>query len=295
MANDKLEDDLNEDHLDLEPNDGKDEGEGAKEKEVLSPQEGIEDLRRQLAAETKARKEAEDRERSAAQDNLRLRNEAQSSDLQTISSAIEVMRGNQNAAKQNLKKALAEGDVDAIADLNEEIAQNSIKLAQLDQGREALETRTRTPQAPADQVEALAVQLSPRSAAWVRNHPEYVKDPRKYQAMIGAHNVALGNGATVDTDDYFEQIERILNIASAQNVDTGEDDEDPMGDAAKVVQRRSSPSPAPVSRTTHTPTNERNNTIRLSAAEREMAANLGMTDEEYAKNKRMLIREGRIN
>jgi phage I-like protein len=59
----------------------------------------------------------------------------------------------------------------------------------------------------------------------------------------------------------------------------------PMSAAAqkKSVQ----PSPAPVSRGTSKP-----NVMRLTAAEAEMASALGMSPEEYAKNKALAQKEG---
>lgn len=299
MANEnELEDQIEE--LEDQIDDIKDEGEEdtSSKKEALKPEDGIEELRRQLASETEARKRSEALLSQEVQVNARLRSEAQNSDLQTITSAIEVVRSNQNNAKTALKKALADGDVDAIADLQEEIAVNSVRIAQLESGKESIEAQAKNPphqQTPVnDPVEALASQLSSRSAAWVRNHPEFAKDSRKYQAMIGAHNVAIGQGKAVDTDEYFTEIERVLGVTTTSKDEDNVDD-DPTRDAAKTVQRRSSPSPAPVSRTTTTTPEERKNTIRLSAAEREMASNMGMTEEEYAKNKRELVRQGRIN
>lgn len=298
MANEDELEDQTDDIIDDQIDGVKEEGEeeAPPKKEVLKPEDGIEELRRQLASETEARKRSEALLSQEVQANARLRSEAQNSDLQTITSAIEVVRSNQNNVKVALKKALADGDVDAIADLQEEIATNSVRLAQLESGKESLEAQAKNPPRQQtsgnDPVEALAGQLSARSATWVRNHPEFARDPRKYQAMIGAHNVAIGQGKAVDTDEYFTEIERVLGVTAKEE---NEDEDDPTRDAAKTVQRRSSPSPAPVSRTTTTTPEERKNTIRLSAAEREMASNMGMTEEEYARNKRELVRQGRMN
>lgn len=272
------------------------------ESKALSPDEGISQLQDQLAAEIKAREKAEadrdtaeNRAYTTEQDNYRLRGEAQNNDLQTITSAIEMVRSKQENTKTALKKALVDGDVDSIADLQEEIAKNANSIAQLEAGKEAIENKPKnTPNSQNDDaVESLAKQLSSRSARWVRDHPEYARDPKKYQAMIGAHNVAIGNGISVDSDEYFSEIERVLGVSSPASKQN--DDEDPLKDAAKTTSRRSSlPPAAPASRSASTPGNK-SNVVRLSAAEREMASDLGMTEEEYAKNKMDLVRQGRMN
>ena len=165
---------------------------------------------------------------------------------------------------------------------------------QLEQGKTALENAPKSnPAAVApisDPVEALASQLSPRSAAWVRSNPQYARDSRLYAKMIAAHNLIVADGISPDTDEYFEAVESILTprrTPSAQAAD------DPMSAAAKPVERRSAPASAPVSRT-GTP-GSRPNVVRLTAAEREMASMMGMTDQEYAKNKLALQREGKLN
>ena len=49
-----------------------------------------------------------------------------------------------------------------------------------------------------------------------------------------------------------------------------------------------------VSRAAPATTTPRANSVRLTASEREMAQMMGMTNEEYAKNKLMLIKEGKL-
>jgi phage I-like protein len=67
-----------------------------------------------------------------------------------------------------------------------------------------------------------------------------------------------------------------------------------MSTAASSTQRRSSPPAAPVSRSNNT-SGTRPNVVRLTAAEREMADNMGMKPEEYAKNKLALQKEGKLH
>lgn len=150
------------------------------------------------------------------------------------------------------------------------------------------------PQRPADPVEELASQLSPKSADWVRRNPQCVTDPRLYQKMVAAHNLAIADGYAPDTEDYFGFIEDTLKINRRQAPARAEaEDDEPMSSASKPVQRRSAPPAAPVTRA-GTASGQRPNVVRLSRAEAETARDLGMSEEEYARNKQLLQKEGRL-
>jgi len=165
-------------------------------------------------------------------------------------------------------------------------------LQQLQLGKEALEKEIKNPpqkqyQAPVDPVEQFASQLSPRSAAWVRAHPQCVTDPRLQQKMIAAHNIAVADGIPADSDDYFQFVEDTLKISPKRQ----EAQESAMSDASAPVQRRTAPPATPVSRSG---TGTGRQTARLTKEEAEMAKMMGQTPEEYAKNKLELIAAGRI-
>jgi len=143
-----------------------------------------------------------------------------------------------------------------------------------------------------DPVETLASQLSPRSAAWVRSHPEFARNERLTQKMIAAHNFVTADGMQPDTDEYFETVERLLGVrAPTASVEAAEA---PMSAAAAPAQRRSSPAAAPVSRSGTGTGGGGPNVVRLSADEREMAKMMNMTAEEYARNKLALIKDGKL-
>ena len=139
----------------------------------------------------------------------------------------------------------------------------------------------------ADPVEQLASQLSGPSAAWVRAHPEYARTPRLTQKMIAAHNLVTADGIASDTPEYFASVEKVLGIGAPV-------EEDALSSASAPAQRRSAPAAAPVSRT-GTATGTRPNIVRLSAEEREMAGMMGMSPEDYARNKVALKREGKLH
>jgi len=253
----------------------------------------LETLKSQLEEERKARLEAQRRASEAEYSAYEAKGEVQDTSLHLVSNAIDTVIQNNNILKANYRDAMAMGDFDTAADIQSEMSANAAKLLQLEQGKQALENQPRQP-APtpyvADPVEALASQLSPRSADWVRRNPQYATDPRLYQKMLAAHNLAMADDIPADSDDYFAAIEDTLRIRRQD--DSG--DYDAMADAAKPTQRRSAPPAAPVSRSGGGG-GSKPNRVTLTAAEREMASMMGMTPEEYGRNKLTLQKEGKLN
>ena len=238
-------------------------------------------LKEQLDRERKARAEAEKRANDASQTAYQYQTEAQDTNLHLVTNAIETVNQTNFILKANYREAMMQNDFDTAADIQAEMSSNAARLLQLEQGKQALETTPRY-EAPkpytADPVEALASQLSPRSADWVRSHPEFATDNRLYNKMLAAHQLAVSDGIAPDTDDYFDSIEATLRVRQRN------DGYDASEAAARPIQRRSAPPAAPVSRS-GTGDGSRPNRVTLSHEEREMAGMMGMTPEEYGRNK----------
>ena len=254
----------------------------------------LEELKAQLERERQARLEAEKRAHETESSLYQAKNENKSSNLHLVNNAIETVKQTNDVLKANYREAMSVGDYDAAADIQASMAENATKLMQLEQGRKALEKtpdyEIPEPYYSSDPVEALASQLSPRSAAWVRSHPEYATDTKLYQKMLAAHNLAVTDDIEPDSDEYFEAIETTLRIRNS----APSYEREATSQAAKTTQRRSSPPAAPVSRG-GSGTGSRPNVVRLTAEEREMASLMGMTDKEYAANKMALKKSGRMN
>lgn len=264
----------------------------------VSPEQGIKELRARLEQEQIARADAEKRAREMQNNANRANMEVQDTNLQLIHSAMENVKRNSDILKQHYAAALQAGAFDKAAEIQEHMGINSAKLLQLENGRAALQSRLENEKnqpAPqmADPVEQVASQLSPRSAAWVRNHPQCITDKRLYQKMVGAHNIAVADGYSPDTDEYFDFIENQMGFRRATRVTEVEVDE-PLSAASAPSVKRGAPPPAPSSRAASGNSGNKN-VVRLSSEEREMAQMMGMTPEEYGKNKLALKREGKLN
>jgi hypothetical protein len=256
--------------------------------DVVKPEEGIADLKRQLDEERARRAEVERRNHELAQQAHAARLDKEDTDIQLVSSAIDTLDRDTELLKQSLQYAMQTGDHARQVEIQEEISDNKAKLLQLRNGLEAMKSKPKAPppQVNRDPVEAFAAQLTPRSADWVRAHPDFVRDPVKNRKMIAAHELAVADGHIPDTDGYFAAIEETLRVKPQAKVA----EEEATASAAKVVQRRdAAPAAAPVSRG-----QQSRNTVRLTAAEREMAEMMNMKPEEYAKHKVALQKEGKL-
>jgi hypothetical protein len=261
-----------------------------------TPEEGIAELRERLEQEKKARIEAENRANQAQQSAHKASQDVQDSNLQLITGAIDKIKRETGYNKAEYRDALASGDYDKAADIQEMMSLNSAKLLQLENGRVSLENKLAQPQKVephySNPVEEIAQTLSPRSAAWVRAHPECITNPRLYENMVKAHNKALDDGYIPDSEAYFDMIETRLGFKNRNSQDDGEDVV--LSAASSPSQKRSAPPAAPTTRTA-SGTGNRTTTVRLDANQREMASMMGMTPEEYATNMVALRKEGKLN
>ena len=257
----------------------------------LTVEDGINELKARLEEEKRAREDAEKRYREAQEQANSAKNDAYDTNLRLIDNAIETVKRNSEILKQNLKDAIAAGDADEQANIMIDIQKANLDLDKLIQGKTQYEAMGKQPVQVADPVERIASQLTPRSAEWVRAHPEYARDPIMTRRMVRAHEDAVDEGYSADTDEYFEFIENKLKIRKPEQ---RQQEESVLSEASAPTQRRSAPPAAPVSRQAPTNSGNKSNVVRLTAAEREHAAAFGMTDREYALQKQALVKSGKM-
>jgi len=269
-------------------------------KTELTPTEGIAKLQKQLDEEKAARIAAETRAHEASQGEVAARTDVQKTQLDLVTSAIERVTAANDTLESQYADAMTAQDFKAAAKVQRAMSDNSAKLAQLEAGKSALEKAPKpTLRAAVDPVEQFTANLSPPSAAWVRAHPEFVRDKLKNQQMIAAHQIAVARGHKADTPEYFGSIEKTLDLTPpAARPDIPDEADDPMADAAQPVNgtgRQAAPA-APVSRSSSgNGGGSRPNVVKLTPAEVEIAGNMGMTVEEYARNKVALKKEGKLS
>jgi hypothetical protein len=260
--------------------------------------DGVELLRRQLEEKKReadeAKRQKAEAERIAQQREQEVRtyqNQAQDSQHTAFVNAIASFERDAEMLEKAYAEQLSAGDYIAAAKVQRQMAQIESKLSQLHQGREALEERQRyqeaqpayeqprVQQVEADPFEQRIQHLHPTAQQWVRQHPEYVTNPRMNSKMVETHWRALDEGYTANSPDYFSYLEsELLSPAQSQ---------------PKV--QRTAMAAAPVSRSNSSVIRGQSGvTVTLTPAERDHAASMDMTDEEYAANKLYYINKGEL-
>lgn len=266
------------------------------EKSEISPEEGILDLKKSLEREKQARLEAEKRAQDAYHKVHQANADKTESEYQLVVNAIETVNSRNEQLKHAYAEAMSIQDYSRAAEIQLSISSNAQQLSELKKGEKAMKAQIEAaekspPVAPqGDIFDQIVSEVSPRSASWLKENRDHFKGARDIRKMFRAHEDAVDDGLTPDSNEYFEYVEQRLGIRrNMDERDTNASAESPMS-AAAAPKRAVQPSPAPVSRGSSRP-----NVMRLSAAEAEMADALGMKPEEYAKQKALAMKEGRYN
>src|SRR6266536_3543235 len=158
----------------------------------------------QQTAQNNARAAQHQREAAA------LRQVAAQQQQYRVTAGIDAVRGEIEAAKAAYAQSLDRGEFAESAEAQERIATAAARLAQLEQVQNYYQSQPQAPQSTGDAVEDYARGRTEASANWIRNHPEYVRDPRKYARLQAAHHEALANDLTPDSRGYFDHIEKYI-------------------------------------------------------------------------------------
>ena len=261
-----------------------------------------EEQKKRAEMERHARQQAEQYAYQQAQKANYAQAEVQDSNLRTILNAISADEQAAANAERVYADAIAAGDTALAAKAQREMAKAEARLVQLENGRRALEERLQATEGrveepemprfapmPTDPVDALASRLTPKSAAWLRAHPEAANQVDK---LTAAHQAAVTlKGIEPESSEYFKYIEKQLGFR-----DRNEKPKDPY--------KKNNISSAPVSSAGSMMSSRQSgssSTMVLSPAEVEQAL-LNEPElprekalEFYAKNKAALIREGKLH
>lgn len=211
---------------------------------------------KELEAESERRKvaqqDANKRAAESAAEAARARQEAAAakaaatdSNLDAVSTALTAAQNEIEAAKRDIKTAGEAGDFDAQSAAYARLAKASALELRYDEAKADIETRKAAkpePVArPSDPVEAYIQGRTEPTAAWLREHREFVTDPRKNAKLTGAHYDAVGDGLSPDTTEYFEHVEKFLGLRKADVPVTDGDQVQRPGAIKKPAARMAAP------------------------------------------------------
>lgn len=292
-----------------------------KKPEIDEREKALKDLKAQYErqkmvadAEREARKKAEEYARQQAQQIGYARSEVQDSNLKIILNAIDATEQAAANAERDYAEAMAAGDYAMAAKAQRMIAQAESHLLQLNNGKQRLEESLQQtaegsvnapempnfePRIPQDPVEMYASRLAPKSANWLRNHPEVVSE-NKIGKLTRAHQDAVEDGLVAESPEYFAFIESRLGYNSYESEPEVEQQSEPV----QPTQSRKSMASAPVSSNASITSGRQSgnsNTMTLSPSEVEVALLMepdmsrDKAIEAYARNKAALIKQGKLS
>lgn len=212
--------------------------------------------------------------------------------------AINQVKNDAETLQSQFAEAMSLNNFELAGKIQQQMAANEVRKLQFESELENLKRQEgrEAPQQAGSQLDQIISAVSATSASWLKENREHLNNDKAIRRMFRAHEDAVDDGITPDTDEYFEFIEKRLGISSEereekapkQKVEADEEDT-PMSAAAKPKPKATQPPPAPVERYSNRP-----NVVRLTRAEAETAQMLGMTEKEYAMHKLALQKEGKL-
>lgn len=238
---------------------------------------------------------AEERERLLSQTQQH-REQAQEARYTAILNALGAAQAESEAAMQAFEQADSMGDSKLKAEAQRRLAKAEALVARHEEAKEAFEARATAPKEPPtrasterqqDPLEAAISSMPPGAQNWLREHSQYMTDPRKNAKLQAVHWDVLDEGHAQFSPAYFQSLEEHLGLrqkAPAQNAI--EDDDPPPPPRSRNVPS-APPSRDVPSASTGRPQSSR---IELTPEEREVARLSGIDELTYARNKRELER-----
>jgi len=266
--------------------------------------EGVLELKRQLANQQSMTARAAQVAQAEHQRRIQAERGLTQSNVQMVDAAIEAAKRDSEQARAYFQGALDRGDHKGASEaqvLLSDARANLLRLMEMREGvvAEAQQQPQQQPQPrqapqpqrqyadPAQLMQANVQNLSghldrtgfPKSAAWIRSHPEMVKDQTAINAVDGAHSFAVNTLKLIpETDAYFDKIEELLGAGEDRQMTQTRQGQRQMG---QLQRNMAAPAraEAPSLRTGRT----RGTAVALTARQREHARDvLGMSDDEYA-------------
>jgi hypothetical protein len=151
----------------------------------------------------------------------------------TIVTGIHAAQTEMAQAEQAQARAWEEGRFGDAAKFQSANSVAAARLVELEGAKAHLEARRQQmlhqqqhipqqPQQPVDPVEAMAAISTPRSAAWIREHREFLSTERGRAKVFAAHNDALSEGHAPDSDSYFDHVNKFVGGRSPAKMSPNE-------------------------------------------------------------------------
>ena len=210
----------------------------------------VDDLAEQFTALKERTKAAEQRAAQAAQEVQKARQEVASartnvvaSQYDTVTQGLSAAQAEAAAAEQEYATAMEAGDFAKAGKAQRRMSAAEARIVRLDEAKADIEAAQKAPprvEQPvnADPVEAYIQARTEPTANWLREHRDWIADPKKNAKLTAAHHDALSEGYVPDTKDYFDHVESFIGLKKADAAKTN---------GASQPKRKASAPVAPVS------------------------------------------------
>ena len=244
------------------------------------PDPAVAELKAQFDELQRAKADSDRRAQEAARQAGMARAEAEAArgqvadrEADSIASGLSAAEAEAEAAQQAYAAAMEAGNFTDAAKAQRRMARAEAESVRLTEAKSTLEARKAEPQQPqrpppaVDPVEEFIAQRTEPTQRWLREHKDWITDPKKNAKLTSAHYSAVAEGLTADTDAYFEHVETQIGIRQPRNADGTFAPANGNGAVKPAAHRKSSPPPAAPVVQTGGGTSGGSNEVRLSRAE----------------------------
>lgn len=184
-----------------------------------------------LARERTRAAAAEDAARRAQTEVAAARTEIADTHLSSVESGLEAATTARDAAKKAYKAAMESANWDDAAEAQSQLATAAAQIERLTEAKADLtvrktqrtEERTEAPQVQSDPIEQFisgpiddrGTRRAPNVQTWLREHQDYITDPKKLMKLDGAHRLAVSEDLVPQSDAYITRVEEILGMKKA--------------------------------------------------------------------------------
>lgn len=251
---------------------------------------GYHDERRAKEQAERERLAAEEFARKVFEENQRLKQQLETGSKVFIEQHQTTAQTELEAAKKKIKEAFEQGDAEAMAAAQEEVAKATLRLQKAQEMR-PIEARQEEFTPPKPQ----APKLDARTQSWMEKNSDWFgKDDEMTMSAMGLDRKLQREYGPeyIGTDEYFKKLDSIMRKRFPEYFGSERDDDSPRTESEpaqeELTSRRASKTAVVAPATRSTPPNR----VKLKESQVALARKLGITPEQYAKQVALLGRNG---
>ena len=249
-------------------------------------------VRKRIEDMTYKLREAERREKAAIEyaqglqkENKTLQERSQTIDDSYIKEYDARVTSEESTLKTKLAEAISAGDVDAQVNINKDLARLAVEAERLNKAKVDREQKVKEQEAKPEQAQQAPKQVHPKALAWAQKNTWFGSDEPMTLTAFSIHNeLVRANGEQYAlTDEYYTTIDAKMREAFPHKFDEQDVDTTETTQEKTVVN-------TPVAGATRSNPGKSGKKVTLTKSEVAIAKKLGVSLQQYAKQKQNLAR-----